>query len=414
MMARQPLFYGWRVVAAAFSVAVFAWGMGFYGPPVFLQALHVERGWSIAAISAAISAHFIVSAACVAWLSDAHRRFGIAAVTRAGVAALAGGVLAWALSREPWHLFAAAAISGAGWAATSGAAINAMVAPWFDRQRPAALAMAFNGASFGGILFVPLWVALMVKLGLVGAATVVGAAMVVVLWPVIGQFLSRTPESLGLAPDGYARAADATARERPRVAPISRATLLLDRRFVTMSVGFALALFAQIGLVAHLLAMLSPRLGDAGAAAAMSLSTVAAIAGRTLLGWLLGARDRRIAAAANFLVQACGVALIALPAGGPAVPVAGCLLFGLGIGNLISLPPLIVQAEFARADVPRVVALSVAVGQSVFAFAPGVFGALHDAMGTYLAPLVLAVAVQVAAAALVLAGRGLTSDSSEP
>ncbi len=32
-------FYGWTVVAAAFVVAVFGWGVGFYGPPVFLQAV---------------------------------------------------------------------------------------------------------------------------------------------------------------------------------------------------------------------------------------------------------------------------------------------------------------------------------------------------------------------------------------
>jgi len=30
-------FYGWRVVAAAFVLAIFGWGIGFYGPPVFLM-----------------------------------------------------------------------------------------------------------------------------------------------------------------------------------------------------------------------------------------------------------------------------------------------------------------------------------------------------------------------------------------
>jgi len=32
-------FYGWRVVAAAFIVAVFGWGVGFYGPPVYLEVV---------------------------------------------------------------------------------------------------------------------------------------------------------------------------------------------------------------------------------------------------------------------------------------------------------------------------------------------------------------------------------------
>ena len=40
-----------------------------------------------------------------------------------------------------------------------------------------------------------------------------------------------------------------------------------------------------------------------------------------------------------------------------APPLLGCILFGLGVGNLISLPPLIAQNEFEHDDVPTVVAL---------------------------------------------------------
>ena len=41
MMARAAggRFYGWRVVGAAFVMAVFGWGLGFYGPPVYLHAV---------------------------------------------------------------------------------------------------------------------------------------------------------------------------------------------------------------------------------------------------------------------------------------------------------------------------------------------------------------------------------------
>jgi hypothetical protein len=37
--ARTRGFYGWRVVGAAFVLAVFGWGIGFYGPPVFLSVI---------------------------------------------------------------------------------------------------------------------------------------------------------------------------------------------------------------------------------------------------------------------------------------------------------------------------------------------------------------------------------------
>jgi hypothetical protein len=33
---RPAAFYGWRVVNRAFVLAAFGWGVGFYGPPVFL------------------------------------------------------------------------------------------------------------------------------------------------------------------------------------------------------------------------------------------------------------------------------------------------------------------------------------------------------------------------------------------
>ena len=55
-------FFGWRVVYGAFTVAFFSWGLGFYGPPIYLQTLHESRGWSIPLVSAAITAHYLVSA----------------------------------------------------------------------------------------------------------------------------------------------------------------------------------------------------------------------------------------------------------------------------------------------------------------------------------------------------------------
>ena len=48
-------FYGWRVVAAAFVLAVFGWGLGFYGPPIYLQAVRDGTGWSLPLVSAAVT-----------------------------------------------------------------------------------------------------------------------------------------------------------------------------------------------------------------------------------------------------------------------------------------------------------------------------------------------------------------------
>ncbi|HWX49626.1 MAG TPA: hypothetical protein VNZ61_16375, partial [Roseomonas sp.] len=65
MTALSHTFFGWRVVGAAFVLAVFAWGISFYGPPIFLQVLHASRGWSVSVVSGAITAHFLLGAAVV-------------------------------------------------------------------------------------------------------------------------------------------------------------------------------------------------------------------------------------------------------------------------------------------------------------------------------------------------------------
>src|SRR3954466_571550 len=90
------MFFGWHVVGGAFTIAVFAWGIGFYGPPIFLETLHASRGWPISLISFAITAHFLLGAVVVANLAALHRRFGLQTVTRIGAVLTALGLLGWA------------------------------------------------------------------------------------------------------------------------------------------------------------------------------------------------------------------------------------------------------------------------------------------------------------------------------
>jgi MFS family permease len=201
---RAATFYGWRVVQAAFVLAVFGWGLGFYGPPVFLSFIRESQGWSVVLISAAVSLHFLAGSITGANLPSLHRRFGVPAITKAGALAMAAGLAMWSLASSPWHLFVAASLSGTGWGTMSAAALNAIVSPWFTRARPAALGMAYNGGSVGGIIFSPLWVAAISGLGFPLAASLIGIIAVVMVWILADSVFSRTPETMGLRPDGDA------------------------------------------------------------------------------------------------------------------------------------------------------------------------------------------------------------------
>jgi hypothetical protein len=376
--AQTDIFYGWRVVAAVFVLATFGWGLGFYGPPIYLHAVHEMRGWSLDIISIAVTVHFLFGAIIIANLPKLYKQFGVPRVTKAGSIALAAGVTGWALAREPWQLFVATLLSGGGWVTMGAAAVNAIVAPWFVRTRPAALSSAYNGSSIGGVVFSPLWVAAIGLLGFPWAAVVIGLVMIVTIWVLADMYYSKAPELMGLSADGDTASVASATLPFERALPSKQ--LWKDWRFITLAAGMALGLFAQIGLLAHLFSLLVPALGAQLAGFAAGTATAAALVGRTLVGWLMpvGA-DRRLFGCGNYCVQILG-SLAFLFAAGDNVPLLllGVVLFGAGIGNTTSLPPLIAQAEFVKQDVPRVVSLIVAIGQATYAFAPASFGFIRE------------------------------------
>jgi Major Facilitator Superfamily len=407
-------FYGWRIVGAAFVLAVFGWGLGFYGPPVYLHAIQATRGWTVALISTAITVHFLIGALVVASLPMLYRRLGVPVITKLGAVSIAIGITGWALAREPYQLFLATLFSGAGWAAMGAAAVNAIIAPWFMRTRPAALSMAYNGSSAGGVVFSPLWVAAIACLGFPMAAALIGVATIVTIWILADAFFAKSPGQLRLGPDGDPVQRPPTSPQ-PSTPALPGRALWSNMKFLTLAAGMAAGLFAQIGLLAHLFSLLVPSLGEALAGLAMSGATAAAIVGRTLVGWLMPASaDRRLIACASYGVQVAGSVafLVAEGSNGPLLLI-GVLLFGVGIGNATSLPPLIAQAEFAQDDVARVVPLIIAIAQGSFAFAPAAFGLIRQftdqapglAAGAAPHVFVAAALIQVVAILLLLLGR---------
>jgi MFS family permease len=383
-VARGPRpFFGPWVVRGAFVLALFGWGLGFYGPPVYLHAVIERTGWSLAWVSAAVTLHFLFGALVVARLPRWHARWGVGRVAVVGACVATLGVLGWATCRAPWQLMVAALLSGGGWVTMGAVAINAAIAPWFERTRPAALAKAYNGASIGGVVFSPLWVALIGTLGFGGAALTVGAVTILVMVLLAATVFAATPARLQQRADG-----DAVDAALPPLVPMQDAaapgaSLWRDRRFVSLAFGMALGLFAQVGLLAHLFALLVPVVGAQQAGWLMGFATACAIGGRYAVAWTMPPHaNRRSVAAVAYGVQVVGVGLL-LAADGvhTAMIVLAVALFGSGIGNATSLPPLIAQAEFPRADVQRVVALVVAIAQATYAFAPALFGALLVATG---------------------------------
>ena len=160
IIGRKPAFlpyHGWLVVAAAFLVALYGFGLGFYGPGIYLVSLKALHGWPTRELSTAITTYYVLGATLLFfWVGPLFDRHGARKVVVPGTVAMACGVVLLALVARPWHVYAAFAVMSVGWATMSGAAINIIVAPWFDRRRGLAVSWALNGASAGGIIIAPL------------------------------------------------------------------------------------------------------------------------------------------------------------------------------------------------------------------------------------------------------------------
>lgn len=397
------VFYGWRVVAACFVIAAFAWGLGLFGASVYLQAVTTAHGWAIADVSSAITVFFLVSASVqrgVGWSID---RFGPRPVLCLGAISLGVGVAAIGQAALVWHLYPCFMLIGLGWSTLSTTGLSATVAPWFERHQGRSMTLAIMGASVGSIVGVPLLLLVLARLGIAQGLLATGVAAVAVLVPLIATVLRyRGPGELGLQRDGDA----ATGPGGRPVAPVfepkpERPRLLLW----SAAMGFALALLVQIGFITHHVALAEPRLGMTGAGLLVSATGATALVGRIVLAGIVDRVNVRLLACAVMAVQT--VALIAL-AVRPTVEVliVTSLAYGYGIGHVTTLGPVVVRREFGAKAFGSTYGAAATLIQLTSAFGPALFGVLRDRFGGYETGLAVAAAVTLLASlSLFIGGR---------
>ena len=394
----SPRYDGWRIVVVCFLVATFGWGFGFYGQSVYVAELHRLHGWPASLISSGTTFYYLFGALVVAFVNEGVRAFGPRNCLLGGVVALAAAAVMMGQVAAPWQLYLADALLAFGWAGTSLAIITNTLGLWFDQKRGMAISLALNGASFGGIVGVPLLVIGIGHFGFSNAMWVAAVTMLVLTIPAILIFVGRPPGRGG----GVAGSAAAEAPSPSRI----RTQALRDVAFLSVSIAFALVLFAQVGFIVHLIAFLDPVIGRGSAATAVALLTAMAMAGRIVFSTVIDRLNQRLASAISFVSQAIALVIV-INSRNETLLIAACALFGVSVGNLITLPSLIVQREFDSRSFGVLISLITAINQVTYAFGPGVVGLLRDASGSYALPFYGCIGLELTAAVLIMMrGRG--------
>jgi MFS family permease len=378
---------GWRVVFACFVSAVFAWGFGFYAHGIYLVELQRAHGWSTGLISSIVTGHYVLGALLLPRIAEAIGRFGPRTVFLCGLVATGGALLLLPSVTAPWQLALLYAVMAPGWNATSLAPIAATVGQWFDRKRGLALNLALSGATVAGLVVAPALLAAIPRLGFPDSERLLVAIGLVLAVASVALFVRRGP--LSFKP---------TAVKQSRLAP------LRHWHFWSISAPFAFVLASQVGFLTHLVPLISDR-HNVDPGVAVAINALMALIGRVVLGFVIDRLEPRRASALCFLVQVAAIAVLAY-AGTPLVIYGACAIYGFSVGNNITLSPLIIQREYAPGDFPAIVALSTAVVQILYACGPGLLGLLRDAFGSYGVPLAVCMALNLAAAAVIMVRTG--------
>jgi len=397
---------GWRAVLACFLMALFLFGFALYGQGIYLVELQRLNGWPPELISGASTLSFLISNVLATFTSEFVDRLGAKRLVLLGIAALAGSMAMLASATTVWQLYAAFILMSMGWIGMGTVVIATVVSLWFVRRRGLAISLAYTGASFGGVVATPLLVLLVERFGFAAAMLIAAAVTVAVLVPVALAWIG---------PRSQAGAAETSASSQPQPPPatadISRAKLMRSLAFWTIALPFALALVAQIGFIVHQIALLEPKVGRSSAGLAVSVMTFMSIAGRFGLGMVVDRFDPRLAAAFSIVSQA--VALLAIRQA-DTVPVilAASAVFGFSVGNLITLPPLIIHREFSPASFVVVMGLSTAISGTIGALGPGLIGVIRGWSSDYDAALLICIVLELVAAAIV-ARRGISNCAAD-
>jgi predicted MFS family arabinose efflux permease len=173
-----------------------------------------------------------------------------------------------------------------------------------------------------------------------------------------------------------------------------------SRFFLAVTAAYLLGLGAQVGAIAHLFRLASTRASPGVAALVLALMASASVVGRLSGGWLLLKLPTRGFALAMLLAQAAALALLAIAA--KSLLLAAAVLFGITVGNVLMLQPLLLAEAFGTRHYGRIYAASNLIAAAGVAGGPALIGVLYEGSGGYTLPYFVVSAASVLSCGILL------------
>lgn len=411
---KQPVFYGYWVVAGCFVLLFLFSGAGFYSFGVFIKPLEDHFGWSRSAISLTISIYMIVhgiAAPFVGHITDKHGPKKV--MTLLGLVTGAAFILI-SFTSSLWYFYLMYGLLALGSTGIGFIPVSGVLSRWFIRRRGTAIGSAMVGIAVGGLIMAPLTGLINAYFGWRTSFVVLGLLVWLLALPITLFVIKGSPDEMGLMPDGDDAGEDqsekgsafppTTIPEFGEGWPLKEA--LQTRAFFWVAATYFLAPLAQMGMLQHQVPMVMER-GISEASAALALGLTAGLGG---LGKLTFGRISEIipfhyAASLCFGLQALAVFTL-FSTGGVPMTWVYVILFGFAMGGVIVLMPMAVSHFFGLAAfsvIMGAVSFLQALGTACGAFLSGL---IYDTTGSYENAMVIYMVLYIAAiVAILLAGK---------
>jgi sugar phosphate permease len=393
-------YYGWIVVAATALTLLVSAGVR-SAPGVFLDTLHTDMGWSLAAISFAVSIGLLLFGLVgplTGWLMN---RFGPRRVMLGGILLISASMAASARMTALWQLnLFWGALSGLG-TGIAGSVLGAAVASrWFVARRGLVIGIFGAATSAGQLLFVTLLAWLESAIGWRGSVMTLAGVAALLLAPIL-LLMRDDPADLGLRPYGGA-ALEPSAVARQASGGVMRRALRVPE-FWLLAGSFFICGATSNGLIGtHLIAHAHDHgIAKSTAAGMLALMGTMNFIGTITSGWLTDRYNPRMLLACYYGFR--GLSLLVLPFG---TNLGGLTVFAIlfGLDYIATVPPTtaLVADIFGRKNVGVVFGWVFCAHQIGAALMAWLGGLTRELTGDYGMAFIAAAALAMTAALLSL------------
>jgi MFS family permease len=398
------VFYGWWIVLAAFLNLFFSVGIIYYGFPVFYPSMVSSLGFTRAQLTQGFLAGFVGAGLVFGLLAGILiDSLGSRQVIRIGIWCVGLPLILMGSMTHLWQYYALCIAEVIGYVLTGPIPNQVLVSNWFRLKRGRAMGIAYLGLGVGGAISPLLINGLIESFGWRNAFRIIGAVILLVLFPV-SQWITRSnPNDLYLHPDGLPPSDAATEPALSARESMSVARAMRSRNFWLIVTGCTFTIGAIGAVTQHLILFLTGEgYSLSGASRVASGLLVSSLAGRVIVGYFADRYSRKNVMALFYLALALAIPLLfAAPRHG--VVWGFAIVFGFAMGADYMLIPLVTADCFGLPALGKLLAVIITIYSVGQWFAPWLAGRIFDTRHSYDLTWVMMAAAAAAGAALIYA-----------